>query len=68
MGVHPAWDMWLYHFLGTYVIAGVTLAYALLALVRLRPRIRLHPKTKKARESNGAEPVSEHGQGRLRTR
>ena len=34
------WYMPIYHFLGTYVIAGVTLAYALLAAGRLWPRPR----------------------------
>lgn len=37
-------DVFMYHFIGTYVIAGVTVAYALLACVRMRPRVRLSPK------------------------
>lgn len=41
---HAGWYMPMYHFLGTYIIAGVTVTYALLALFRLRPRIRLTPK------------------------
>lgn len=44
---HTGWYMWWYHFIGTYLIAGVTLAYAVLALSRLRPRIRLSPERSK---------------------
>ena len=40
---HAGWYMGMYHFLGTYVIAGVTVAYALLACVRMRPHTRRAP-------------------------
>ena len=48
---HAGWYMPMYHFLGTYVIAGVTVAYALLACVRMRPRVRLTPKKRKAHDT-----------------
>jgi len=41
------WYMPMYHFLGTYVISGVTLVYAVLAATRLRPRVRLTPRRRR---------------------
>lgn len=40
---HYGWYMPYYHFLGAFVIAGITLIYATLAALRLRPSVRNLP-------------------------
>jgi hypothetical protein len=55
--MHSVFWLGVFHFLGTYVISGITVIYALVAMTRLLPRFRRNRDVR-----------SYNGQGKLRRR